>query len=392
MQKVLVSEPFLNAIQEIDRILSITDPEEKIADELMRLIVEQEHRRYFFEKCHNPEWLLLLNRRNAFSSPQEPVKRDGYIQFVGWPESKYLVRIASQKPQEVYDIIKSLNSENQSVLDDFLEAALNSPTGIAARYVELIKSKKWLQGIYSLRLPDKAADLMERLASEGKVDSALILANEIFRLRIDEPIRTSDDPDDLLSVIHPDAKPYFDEWRFGEIIQKKTGTLAMLRPTGLFEVFASKLHDALVLEKRENAPDDFYEYSHIWRPNLSHSRSRTEDAKNILVDGIVSLINQYKDDETVLGNFIEVLRRHPYALFRRLEMFIFNIKSDKLLSQAEAILRDERVILAYNLRREYFPLLGKLFNKISVEAQRDILATIEAGPDIKERRSTAGAV
>jgi len=385
IHRILVSEPFFNAIVEIDRILAIPHPEDKDADELMVLIVEQEHRRYFFDKCTNPEWLELLNKNGAFSTPQEPVKRDKYIQFVGWPESQYLVRMAKQKPQEVYDIIKNLNSENQSVLDDFLDAALNSPSGIAARYVKLIKNNKWLQGVYSLRLPDKAADLMEKLASEGKEDDAISLARELFKLRIDALTRTSDNPNDLLSIIHPDAKPYFDEWRFGEIVQKKTGRLAIARPVELFETYASKLHSALVLEKRENAPDDFYEYSHIWRPNISRSRNRTEDAKNILIDGIISLIEQYKDDVSILKQFAEALHKHPYALFRRLEMFIFNQNPDEFLTDAETILKDKKIILAYNLRREYLPLLGTLFNKISVESQKEILDIIEAGPDVQKK-------
>ena len=385
IHRVLVKEPFFSTIQEIDRILALVHPDEKSADELMRLIVEMEHRRYFFDKCNNPDWLALLNKRGAFSSPQEPIRRDKYIQFAGWPESQYLARIANQKPQEIYDIIKNLTSENQSVLDDFLNAALKSPADIASLYVKLIKDKGWLRGLYNLRLPDKSADLMEKLASEGKADSAIALADEIFKLRINEPIRTSDDPNDPFSVIHPDAKPYFDEWQFGEIAQKKTKTLATVKPVELFDVYANKLHEALQLEKRENPPDDFYEYSHIWRPNLSHSRNRTEDAKNILLDGLINLAEQYKDDRSKLKQFSDVLLKHPQALFRRVEMFIFSLRPDDFVSEAEAILRNKKIILAYNLRREYLPLLGLLFNKISKEAQREILEAIDLGPDFHKR-------
>lgn len=387
IHRVLVKEPFFNAIQEIDKILAISHPNEKNADELMRLIVELEHRRYFFDKCSNPDWLALLDKRGAFSSPQEPVKRDKYIQFVGWPESQYLSRIASQKPQEVYDIIKDLTSDNQSVLDDFLDAALKSPVGIASQYVKIIKDKGWMRGLYNLRLPDKAADLMEKLAAEGKTDDAISLAEEIFSLRIYEPIRTSDDSNNHFPFIHPDAKPYFDEWQFGEIVQKKTKVLASVKPVDLFEVFVKKLQDALKLEKRDNSEseDDFYEYSHIWRPNLEHVRNpNREDAKNILIDGLINLIDTNKDNADVIASFIKILQQCHQALFIRIEIFLYCTVSQPPLGEIEKILTKKKIVVSYNLRREYLPLLEKHFSQLSEEGQNTILKTIDEGPNFKK--------
>lgn len=387
IHRVLVKEPFFGAIQEIDKILNISYPTENDADELMRLIVEFEHRRYFFGKCDNPDWLELLNKRGAFSSPQEPVKRDKYIQFVGWPESQYLARIANQRPKEVYEIIKDLTSENQSVLDDFLDAALKSPADTASQYVKIIIGKRWLRGLYNLRLPDKAADLMEKLAADGKTEEAISLASEIFSLHIYEPVQTSDDSNNQFSFIHPDAKPYFDEWQFGEIAQKKTKTLASLRPIDLFEVFVNKLQDALKLEKRfdSTSEDDFYEYSHIWRPNLEHVRNpNREDAKSVLIDSLIDLINVNKDNADIIAGFIEILQKHHQALFIRIEMLLYYIVSMPPLNDIERILTDKKIIISYNLRREYLPLLEKYFTQLSKNGQETILKIIDAGPNFEK--------
>lgn len=387
IHRVLVTEPFFNAIQEIDRILSISHPTENNADELVRLIVEFEHRRYFFDKCNNTDWLGLLSKRGAFLSPQGPIKRGEYIQFVGWPESQYLARIANQKPQEVYEIIKNLTSDNQSVLDDFLDAALKSPADTASKYVKIIIDKAWLRGLYNLRLPDKAADLMEKLAAEGRVDEAISLANEIFSLRIYEPVQASDDSNNQFSFVHPDAKPYFDEWQFGEIAQKKTKTLALVRPVDLFEVFVNKLQDALKLEKRydSKSEDDFYEYSHIWRPNLEHVRNpNREDAKNILIDGLIDLININKDNADIINGFIKILQKYPQALFIRIEMSLYRIVSAAPLNEIEKRLADKKIIISYNLRREYLPLLEKYFTRLSKDAQSIILKSIDEGPNFKK--------
>ncbi len=381
--RVLVKEPFFDTMQEVERLLKIDVPSEQDADELMRHIVESQHRRYFFDHCNNPNWLELLNKRHAFSSPQEPLKKDGYIQFLPWPESKYLVAIANVKPKEVYEIIKNLTSENQTVLYDFLKAALMSPVEISALYVDLIIKKKWLQGLYNFSLPDESADLMEKLAKEGKEKEALRLADELFNLRVDKPKLISDDPNELL-FYHPDAKPYFDEWQFGEIVNKKTKELTEVRPVELLAIYAQKLNDAIELEKRENKADNFYEYSHIWRPNLLKPRNRTEDAKNILLDGIIKLIEQYKNDTVRLKEFSVVLRNHSYAFFRRVEMFLYKYKPDDFTPEAENILRKKEVIIAYNLRREYLPLLEIMYEKLSSPAKEDILKAIEEGPDFKK--------
>lgn len=383
--RVLVKEPFYNAVQEIDRLLKVDAPTEQDADDLMRHIVEQQHRRYFFDKCSNPNWLALLDKRGAFSSPQEPVRKDGYIQYIPWPESKYLARVANAKPAEVYEIIKKLTSENQTVLYDFLKSALESPVDIAAQYADMIIEKKWLQSSPNLRLPYEVAELMEKLAKDGKEGQALRLADVLFSLRADKPLKSSDADGSPAYIHHPDAKPYFDEWQFGEIVKEKTVELARMKPAGLFGVFAQKLKDAIEFEERENPADSLYEYSHIWRPNLLGARNIQEDAKNILVDGLVTLIDQYKDAPSTLIEFVTVLKKIPYALFRRIEMLIYKNHPDEFVAEAEEILRKKEIITAYNLRREYLPLLGLVYTKISPEAQEEILKIVEGGPYYSKR-------
>lgn len=383
LYRILVNEPFFNAIAEIDRLISIKVPDSSNADELVRLIVEHEHRRYFFDQCSNSNWLALLNQRGAFSRPQEPIKQEEYIQFVVWPESQYLARIAAQKPQEVYNIIKNISSDNPSVLDNFMDAAINSPVGIAALYVKLIKDKGWMLKQYIFSLPDKAVSLIEKLSQGGKFKESISLAYELFKLRADKSISSDKESDTQFYSRHPNAKPYYDEWQFGEIVKKKIKTLATAMPAELFKIYSLRLSEAIEMEGKTNKPDDFYEFSHIWRPNLTHAHGRNEDAKNILVDGLLNLIEQNKDDVLIIEQLLEILSKKSYALFRRLEMFVLNLQSDKFLHRAEKILKDKKVIYAYNLRREYLPLLGKCFNKLSPQTQKEIIESVNAGPNIK---------
>lgn len=382
LYQVLVEKPFFADLEEIDKLLVINNPTSKNISDLIKSISQPEHRRYFFQKCDNPNWLESLKKIDAFSKPQEPLREGGYIRFLSWPESQYLSRIADRKPKEVYEIIKDLDFTNQSVLDDFVDAAIKSPPDIAIKYVELAQRKKWIQNPYNLLLPDKLADLMNKLADEDQTDAALVLARILFDTKVNDPKKIQHDSNESKILHHPDAKTYFDEWRLGKIIKEKLSLLARKKPVELFGVLASALRQAIELENRTNPEDSFYEYSHIWRPNLRASRHSTEDAKNLFLDGLVDLIEKNKDDGAVLKGFAENLKKHPWALFRRIEMLLYATNLKPFMLAVEGILSDRKIMIAYNLRREYLPLLGKAYLFLREETKNSILKSIEKGPNL----------
>jgi len=379
--RVLVKEPFYDAIQELDKLLQVKNPKEQNADELMRHVVEPEHRKYFFEKCDNPNWLDLLDEREAFSVPQATLKHDGYIQFIIWPESKYLAKIAGKSSEKVFEIISRLTTDNQTILYDFIQAALKSSKDTSFKYVPLIIEKKWLKGPYNMSLPAESVKLVQKLVQDGKEEHAISLTNELLDLRVDQPVNSEEEQNPYIRL---EAKPYFDEWQFGEIVHKNISELVTSNPVELFSIFVSKLKSAIEFEGREGDEDTLHDYSHIWRPNLSEPRHSREDAKNILLDGIIGILKQHQDDTLKLKEFAEILQQHPYALFRRIEMYLYQLSSSPLVSDAEKILNNKTNIIAYNLRREYLPLLSSLYEKISPEAQGEILEVINQGPDFTQ--------
>ncbi len=384
LYQVLVETPFFDGVAEIDKLLAVTDPTPEHLSVLAKVIVQPQHRRYFFERCGNPNWLEPLRDMGAFNTPQEPLREGGYIRFVGWPESQYLLKVVEHKPEVVFDIVKGLNSDNQSVLDDFVSMALKSPADVAVKYVDLICKNKWIQNSYNLLLPDKVAELMEKLATEGKIKEALKLANILLDTKVEKPTGAEDE-EGPMRFIGRDAKPYFDEWRFGEIVKEKTIELAKVDPKGLFAVLSSKLRQALELEDRTDKSDDtYYEYSHIWRPNLRSSRHSRDDAKDTLLDGVIKLIEENKDNDEVLSDFVAILKSHPWALFRRIELWVYTLNPKSFPKEIEEILSDRKVIISYNLRREYLPLLQSRFGNLSPEAKDSILKIIEEGPDFKK--------
>ncbi|MEX2305003.1 MAG: hypothetical protein WD595_02310, partial [Waddliaceae bacterium] len=285
----------------------------------------------------------------------------------------------------VYQIIKDLDTQNISVLGNFVEAATKSSPDVAEKYVDLIVDKKWLKNRHTLRLPDQISDLMEKLIKANKKGKALALASELFSIRGTERRKISDDPDSPLQYMHPDAKPYYDEWQFEQIIKNKTVDLVQKNPAELFGIYIEKLKEAIEVEEKQGSEDGLYEYSHIWRPDITAARTYgREDVKNILLDAVIELIKFYGKNLDILKQFVSILKKQNYALFRRIEMYLYNISDQNFGKEIEEILSENRIIYAYNLRREYLPLLGKAFPTLLEGVQLKILKAIDKGPEFKK--------
>jgi hypothetical protein len=386
LYRVLCSIPFFESVEEIDEILKIEKPSRSDAITLFRLISHSNHQRYFYERCTNPEWLDLLNKEGAFNKPQEPLKRDDYVQFIPWPQSAYLAKMAPHKPSEVFNIIKELNTENQTILGNFMDAALSSPIDIAALYPKLIISKKWIQNPYSLILPEKIGKLIEYLSKENRTNEALMLVRAVFDTKVKEPTKTSDNPNDLFQYIHHDAKAYFDDWRLGEIARENLKELIIKNPIDLFDAITAKLHQAIRLEGRIDEKDPLIDYSYIWRPNLWNSRKNNEDAKNLMIDILMDIIKNNEKDEKNLKKIIEIINKHRLAIFCRIKMALYALNPCSFQKEVENILIDQSIMTRSNMSKEYLPLLNKAYPLLSPESQKIIKDLIEQCPGIKKTK------
>src|SRR6266851_5441440 len=101
--------------------------EKPTADEVSQaiaLLAQPTHRRFFFEKLENPEWVKPLFERGVFRSPPRGDKPGP-----AWAESRYLARVAGLKAEEVAAAIQGMDeTTNQWVIEDLIRALLEMPT------------------------------------------------------------------------------------------------------------------------------------------------------------------------------------------------------------------------------------------------------------------------
>lgn len=391
LYQVLVKPPFFEPFKELDAMLKVDKPSDGDVATLARLISHEKQNAYFFERCENPSWLAPLLKCGAFTEPPDPTRKDGYIQFFGWPESGYLARIAPSKPSEVFEVIWKIQTDNQAIRGDFLKAALGSAPAIAAKYVRKIKRERWLDLRYHSRLPFDAAELMVKLVEASLCDEALDLAGALFAIK--EFRRKASTGNEFVDSINDrsDAKPFYDEWQFTEILNKKTAGLAAARPVDFFNLLVKKLYRAESIEARDVLAEKYQDYSHIWRPNLFRGRREHEDAKDAILSKLVEIIEANKNDAKMLREFAVMLASQKLGIFKRLELYVYSLRPDEFKSEIEAALCNEDFIRAFNLRKEYILLLRQNFGGLSEESKEKILAVVDGGLTLKEYASNWAA-
>lgn len=173
---------FFDLIARVDDILHIQDVESAIP-ELQNLLQNASVRKYFFENLQKTEWLQPLADSGFFATIPS-LKRDSVkntLEFPLWPESRFLARMASVKPDLVLEIIKQIpDTDNTRVYEDFADAALKMPPELAAHLLE--KAKTWARSPYQLLLPKKLGSLTVHLAKGGQIGAALELAGVLLEV------------------------------------------------------------------------------------------------------------------------------------------------------------------------------------------------------------------
>src|SRR5665213_1510362 len=83
---------------------------------------------YFFDGLNSSEWIPAIRDRGLFSDPPKQfVDVENLVRAPTWAPSRYLARVAAADPQAALEIIVSIETNNERVVEDFVDAALAMP-------------------------------------------------------------------------------------------------------------------------------------------------------------------------------------------------------------------------------------------------------------------------
>jgi hypothetical protein len=322
---------------------------------------------YFFEHADDPGWLPLLVEAGFFRSPPPPERDEGWVRFPAWPESRYLIRIADQAPEEVVSIARGVpTTDNVRVHEDLMTIASHLPPPMAAQLAR--KEAKWLRTYRGplMSLPVAAGELLAALGRGAQTSAAFSLADPLLRI-----VRA-----DRSAGMRRRATSLVDDWGYGQIIEKAWPALMAAAPTIAFRFLCDRLRDVVRIGCTD--PNGF-DSSQVWRSAIeAHGQNLGHSLLDTLIDAIRDVALDQAATEEGLELALTALRCYHETLFRRVELHVLQHRAPPDL--VVAALTDGELADDIASWHEYSELLRTRYVDLSPEQRQAVLDLIAAGP------------
>ena len=352
-------EKYLSAHQLIDELLNKSDPTEGDVKRLRNEVPNSPPALQDFFSKADVKWLPLL-RPYFFKLPPriDPVKNG----FIPWSESQFLVRVAKSDSQSVLEIIlRCPETDNPYVLDDICEIALELPIELAIEMIPKIKNA--LVSTYQRMLPIKVAEFINRLIKHHHITNALDLSRDLLAILPEPEISASN-----RRRIQAKYQPYF----YKEVLEEYIWELATIVPVDFAILLGDLLSQGIQsLVKGDVSPTD---PSRWWALFQQHHHS--EDIDETLISALYKAsVNAAQIEQSDLITIIEVWEKYPWAIFRRMTLFLLSAYPLSSRSLVSSYLTNRDFFDDFS--NEYYLLLKNGFAQLGSSEQETILRWID---------------
>lgn len=372
--------PHFSVIREIDELLLKNEIGRNELEQAKLLIAKNsESYRYFFDKA-DENWLEPLIKSNFFTRPRATFKRDNFIFYPLWPESKYLARIASKRPKQVADTIVNCakvmpcDDVNTRVLADFMEAAVNMPLENAKAIADLAIKKRWREQAFASILNQKTDELAVKFVEGGDIATGMDLLKSLLDVTINQA-NPQPSLHDVFGVIG--------DYEYEQVLKKTIPKVFDRYPVETIQFIASLLAKAILLSNKARKVEGDEDMSTAWRPAIEESDQNwnSRDTKDHLLTTLRYLIERSgQENLDTLAKVIAIIKKEKYSIFRRLETYVYRIFPESFMREIEEICVGK--FGDYDTYHEYYMLIREQYPNLSQEARTKILEMIEKGPDV----------
>ena len=297
----------------------------------------------------------------SFKEPPSARREGDGIWFPPWAGSRFLARIAGESPVEVCRAIEAIpDTDNVSVHEDFVDAALAMPAEISAQLVP--KAKHWIQSGQRFAVPQKLGRLVIHLARGGQVESAFDLADDLLALRSKDQLALTDE--DGLAYA-PEPEPLFDTWDYGEILKNVLPSLADIDGERTLSLATTLLDEALRISAalEENPSSTTEDLSYIWRPSIEdHEQNWSGEGKDLLVVGVRNVLSVVvENDSASTESLVRDLLSRPWRVYHRLALYLLDRHGEHTPEVVQEVLADPDLIDELGVRHEFGLLMEHRF-------------------------------
>lgn len=342
----------------------------------VKLLVENNpvSKKYFFDNIGS-DWFKSLEESDAFQPniSLSKITDDGYYQ--DWIEGRYLSRISSELPQQVYDVIVALNLENHTnplLYEIITEIIANVADRVdITKMIEKIVDDGWIgkKGRTTF-MSFKLKDLMSKLITRKD----FVLLSELLKTLL-----KFDLPSDYLESSKKrfiDPIPLIEVYSLEEILQeiskidfenKSDINLILNILVASFDKYLELSKDL----KEYNEKDPCEDYSFIWKSAIEYDKDRLHDIKEDFVVSIRDLL--INNISIVDSDTFDILSKSNKRIFTRIRLFIFskaNVQEDIVINEIKENIEDR-----YNIH-ELRQLLTSRFSTFSEKNKSEILSKI----------------
>ncbi len=344
-------------------VVSSTSDRSVVPNKIVEILEDPDVRNEFYLKLNDHSWINPLSEQGYFKL----VESDG-VNYSEWAESKYLARMAKLAPEEVARIFCRIETDNYSVIQDLLRAALNMPAEIATSLVPKVCTA-YKSGALRSGFND-AAELCVRLANDEEADAAMTLAECLFAILDQRDVDRSKNRDDY--------------WYF-KGLQKVVPALVSIRTEKFLKLLLGGL-DVIAKSKSHKESDPENDGSPWWRPAIEeHEQNSSHEFGSKYVGCIREALEiAIRDERIEIGSALGLLDKYPLLIFKRLRLHLINTFAARVPALATMVMMDRTLFKNYLYKHEYAMLCGQCFQFLNSEKQDEWLGWIDTGPDMSD--------
>ena len=356
-------------------------PTAESVDKATTRFVVPTYRRYFLDRLKNPEWIGALAERGCFQHPPRPERLGDEIRFPVWPESRYLRRMATLRPEPVAELLGSIDTDNITVLADIAEAALKMPVDNAVDLVEPL-----VRGADLKHRPYNYDGLLGQLAlnlAEGRRFAEALHLFELLMRVVPDPRAESENS----NAIRLWDEPIFDlltqgfESRFfGDIVPG----VAAVAPKQVLTISIRALskHHACWTKQSSHYETPAND-SCLWRPAIEEHVQNSSDRPSYYLVNVVrdAAARAIAAAPSELSTIVQQLESCEWRILHRVALHLIGRFAEAANSLIVERLASRELFDNTDYHHEYYILLEGHFSELPEEVQGRILSWIQDGPD-----------
>lgn len=365
---------------------------------VIALLAHPQQRYYFFNRLENPEWILEFKERDWFKYPPSVTQNENSaISFPNWPESRYLARMATHRPEEVLSIALDIETDNPSVHTDFIVAALSMPPDVAIKLRP--KVEKWIKNssyLFYDPLADEVGNLVSYLARNNQVKAAIQIARELLQVYPDS--RTDQyQGQNRNRYFFPKPRTRVNQYIYNHILKKNIPDLVAADAEQALMLICDLIKDSIEFSgySSEQQRNEFIweDNSKIWRALIEDSSQNfgSQDLQNSLVstlrDAAQQILTIDQSQTSKIASFL-INKGWKWRIFHRLYIYLIHKYSENSQSLMSEILVNPNYFdyPRFHQDYEYALLLSEQFPSLPQEDQETILGWI-SNPDLEQSKA-----